>query len=503
MQKDGQELLSEQLFAASTNIITARVWIALGIERTLPPGGGESGCADVERGHDSAILGFHRFYRRLFAPGRSNDILPHQEISSVIRTEKLECFLLGYGLEIPNNGLGRPMTIGQLYLDTKRKFEDCEHDELLDALYNLPTNCAELRRYVDVPGGAQAVSFERRRNTPQWRDFFTIGSFNIKVLPEGRIRFEQLMEKLVSARSASITDDDRKFSRMAIDEARKSVAELDGRPHPLVGAVVVKNGQVLSVAHRGEAAGNHAEFIALEKKLSDEAVAGATVYTTLEPCTTRNHPKLPCAARLIERKVARVVIGMLDPDERITGRGQRKLRSANIVTEFFPNDLMTEVEELNREFTRHCEQQASPEFGVAELQKRIDLINVSARIEQGTADFIAVLTNESDETIRVTEVGLLSERGVRLTEPHLLKQGNTIEPRKWLTVDWRTQTNPADKLVSLQSAKGDFPRRLPNEFETELEVSVTCEVLGKVKHCKTRLHVKVDIWNHRIEQIAG
>jgi len=145
---------------------------------------------------------------------------------------------------------------------------------------------------------------------------------------------------------------DHRFARLAIEEAWKCVPENDGRPHPMVGAVLVKNGKVLATAHRGEAKGNHAEYIALEKKLADAAAAGATVYTTLEPCTTRNHPRIPCVERLIERKVGRVVIGMLDPDPRISGRGQRRLRSANIITEFFPRDLMAEVEELNRKFTR-------------------------------------------------------------------------------------------------------------------------------------------------------
>jgi pyrimidine deaminase RibD-like protein len=154
--------------------------------------------------------------------------------------------------------------------------------------------------------------------------------------------------------AVSVPNDDQRFARMAIEEAKDSIGE-DDRVHPKVGVVIVKDGKILSTAHRGESPEGHAEYIALEKKLADAAVAGATVYTTLEPCTTRNHPKIPCVQRLIERKVARVVIGMLDPNPAITGRGQRRLRSANIITDFFPNDLMSEVEELNREFTRQFE----------------------------------------------------------------------------------------------------------------------------------------------------
>jgi pyrimidine deaminase RibD-like protein len=136
--------------------------------------------------------------------------------------------------------------------------------------------------------------------------------------------------------SAGFSADDRKFAQMALDEARKSVAEADGRVHPLVGAVVIKEGKVLSSAHRGEIPQCHAEFIALEKKLADAHIAGATVYTTLEPCTTRNHPKIPCATRLVERRVGRVVIGMLDPDPRIRGRGQMALRKARMLPTSFP-----------------------------------------------------------------------------------------------------------------------------------------------------------------------
>jgi pyrimidine deaminase RibD-like protein len=168
---------------------------------------------------------------------------------------------------------------------------------------------------------------------------------------------EQRKKHTSSQTIESPVADDYKFAKLALEEARKSVAEGDNKPHPKVGAVVVKDGQALSVAHRGEVLGNHAEFMALEKKLADSPVAGATVYTTLEPCTTRNHPKVPCADRLVERRVGRVVVGMLDPDERITGRGIQRLRNADIRIDFFPHALMKEVEELNRDFTRHCKHQ--------------------------------------------------------------------------------------------------------------------------------------------------
>ena len=160
-------------------------------------------------------------------------------------------------------------------------------------------------------------------------------------------------------RASSAQDDDRRFALMAIEEARKSVPE-DDRPHPKVGAVIVKDGKVLSTAHRGENLKSHAEYIALEAKLPDDLVAGSTVYTTLEPCTTRKHPKIPCAQRLVDRKVYRVVIGMLDPNPEIRGLGDQMLSDAGIEVQLFPRGLRAQVEELNREFVRAQRQKQLP-----------------------------------------------------------------------------------------------------------------------------------------------
>ena len=146
---------------------------------------------------------------------------------------------------------------------------------------------------------------------------------------------------------------DRGNMELALEQAR----QCNSSPgNPWVGAVAALNGQRLGTGYRGEInPGDHAEFTLLERKLQACSLAGATVYTTLEPCTERNKPKIPCVDHLIDRKVGRVVIGMLDPNPLISGRGVRKLRQANIVTDLFPPDLMAQLEELNRAFIRSIE----------------------------------------------------------------------------------------------------------------------------------------------------
>jgi pyrimidine deaminase RibD-like protein len=141
------------------------------------------------------------------------------------------------------------------------------------------------------------------------------------------------------------TASDRKFCEMAVAEARKSVAE-DGRLHPYVGVVIVKGGIILATGYRGESGdGNHGEYCAL-KKLNESQLHGATVYTTLEPCSKRNPPKKSCTRRLIDGKVARVVYGMADKHESVYGHST--LVEAGIEIAFFPNDLMPALLAINK-----------------------------------------------------------------------------------------------------------------------------------------------------------
>ena len=140
-----------------------------------------------------------------------------------------------------------------------------------------------------------------------------------------------------------------KHMRLAIDEAKASKTE-DERAHPRVGAVLIHDGTVLASAHRGElGAGDHAEFTIFEKKLQGMDLKGSTLFTTLEPCTSRRTHK-PCADWILEKNVSTVFVGMLDPDPRVYTQGVSKLRGQGIDVQYFPEPLRKEIELDNSSF---------------------------------------------------------------------------------------------------------------------------------------------------------
>lgn len=135
---------------------------------------------------------------------------------------------------------------------------------------------------------------------------------------------------------------DQDFMKRAFD------LSLNGRglvsPNPLVGAVIVKDGRVISEGYHSVYGGDHAELDAIKK--AGESLEGAALYCTLEPCCHTNKQTPPCAQRIVKEKFKRVVIANLDPNPHVNGGGVEILKNAGIEVESgLLKDLGEEINE--------------------------------------------------------------------------------------------------------------------------------------------------------------
>ena len=108
------------------------------------------------------------------------------------------------------------------------------------------------------------------------------------------------------------------------------------RPNPIVGAVVVRDGETVGEGWHERPGGPHAEVVALEQ--AGDRSRGATLYVTLEPCAHHGRTP-PCADAVVEAGIARVVAAVGDPDPRTSGRGFERLRVAGVEVELPGGEL--------------------------------------------------------------------------------------------------------------------------------------------------------------------
>jgi diaminohydroxyphosphoribosylaminopyrimidine deaminase / 5-amino-6-(5-phosphoribosylamino)uracil reductase len=120
-------------------------------------------------------------------------------------------------------------------------------------------------------------------------------------------------------------------------------------PNPLVGAVIVKDGKIISEGWHEECGKAHAEADAITN--AKENLTGATLYCNLEPCCHTNKKTPPCVPKIIESKIKRVVISNIDPNPFVAGKGIEQLRNASI--EVTTGALSEEGKELNKFFFKY------------------------------------------------------------------------------------------------------------------------------------------------------
>ncbi len=133
----------------------------------------------------------------------------------------------------------------------------------------------------------------------------------------------------------------------AIELAKKGAGYVS--PNPLVGAIIVKDGKVISEGWHKKYGSLHAEVDAITNA-GTEDLAGATMIVNLEPCSHFGKQP-PCCDAIIEKKFAKVVIGMIDPNPEVSGQGIERLRNAGIEVEV--DVLKSECRFLNRYFYKY------------------------------------------------------------------------------------------------------------------------------------------------------
>ncbi|MBE9103757.1 bifunctional diaminohydroxyphosphoribosylaminopyrimidine deaminase/5-amino-6-(5-phosphoribosylamino)uracil reductase RibD [Nostoc cf. edaphicum LEGE 07299] len=121
------------------------------------------------------------------------------------------------------------------------------------------------------------------------------------------------------------TDFDSRMMLRCLELARRALGRTS--PNPLVGAVIVKDGEIVGVGFHPRAGEPHAEVFALRE--AGHRARGATIYVSLEPCNHYGRTP-PCSEGLIEAGVAKVVVGMVDPNPLVAGGGIARLRAAGI-----------------------------------------------------------------------------------------------------------------------------------------------------------------------------
>jgi len=217
----------------------------------------------------------------------------------------------------------------------------------------------------------------------------------------------------------------RKLMEQAIEVMRQSVPEprTDGKKSPLVGVVLYKPDGTVETSYRGELRhGDHAEYTLLERKNRGNKLDGSVLFATLEPCapSSRRHPKVDCAERIVLARIKEVWVGIQDPDPKVARKGIEHMKNHGIEVHMFDRDLQEVIEKENKEFLAQANERA------AAAKKKPTEIVLSPLENKLPA---ALLTDFSDEALGVyrERAGIAETIGSDEFNRRLLQQGQLKE----------------------------------------------------------------------------
>ncbi|MCW5213240.1 bifunctional diaminohydroxyphosphoribosylaminopyrimidine deaminase/5-amino-6-(5-phosphoribosylamino)uracil reductase RibD [Desulfobulbus sp. TB] len=234
--------------------------------------------------------------------------------------------------------------------------------------------------------------------------------------------------------------------RLAIQEAKKGQGRTS--PNPCVGAVIIKDNQVLGQGYHRRAGTPHAEVNALADTVAKEkSCTGATIYVTLEPCNHTGRTP-PCSQAILEAGLSRVVVGMADPNPVASG-GADFLRSHGI--EVTLGILEQECRQLNYPFLKHSV--TGLPWVVMKVGMSLDG-KISRRTGKGGAitgpaskQRVHTLRNELDAILIGSSTALIDDPSLTTR----LEQENCRDPLR-VILDSQLRLSPRVRMLKQQSS---------------------------------------------------
>lgn len=192
-------------------------------------------------------------------------------------------------------------------------------------------------------------------------------------------------------------DPDKKYIYKCFELAKLGKGHVS--PNPLVGSVIVKNGQIISSGWHAQAGKSHAEAVAIARAGQD--LNDSTLYCNLEPCSHTNKKTAPCTPMIIKSGIKKVIFSNIDPNPQVAGKSVDILRKAGIEVKY--SVLEEEGAELNRFFFKYI-QQKIPWIHLKMAQSLDGKISISRNTQtwltgDASAEYVHSLRAEHDAVL--------------------------------------------------------------------------------------------------------
>lgn len=232
--------------------------------------------------------------------------------------------------------------------------------------------------------------------------------------------------------------DDAHYMRAALHEAEKGRGQTS--PNPAVGALIVSNGRVVAKGYHRRAGGAHAEVDCL-RALGGASATNASLYVTLEPCSTAGRTP-PCTDAIIKAGIRSVVIGATDPNPAHAGRGMKILRDAGISVR--AGVLAVECASINEAFNKWI--QTRRPLVIAKCGMSLDG-RLSAPPGQGRWITGAAARRHANRFRAEVDAILIGAETLRVDDPRLTVRAVRGARQPWRVVLSRSGRLPADAQI--------------------------------------------------------